>query len=123
MARLCPGSGMPARPDGSCRACSYDGAETRQGLVRNHERRPAARPYLGRCDRCGTPVRVERLHRHTRDLAECPACGSSTVVVTRIRGALRPDVPCDARCTSARGHNCECSCAGANHGRDHEAPA
>ena len=23
---------------------------------------------------------------------------------------------CDARCMNARGHNCECSCGGANHG-------
>jgi hypothetical protein len=23
---------------------------------------------------------------------------------------------CDARCTSARGHNCECACGGAMHG-------
>jgi hypothetical protein len=25
--------------------------------------------------------------------------------------------PCDIRCTDARGHKCECSCGGANHGR------
>jgi len=25
---------------------------------------------------------------------------------------------CDARCTSAKGHNCECSCGGENHGSD-----
>jgi hypothetical protein len=23
---------------------------------------------------------------------------------------------CDARCTNAKGHNCECSCGGKNHG-------
>lgn len=28
------------------------------------------------------------------------------------------DVPCDARCTGARGHSCECSCGGENHGKD-----
>lgn len=30
------------------------------------------------------------------------------------------DTACDSRCTSARGHNCECSCGGANHGCDHD---
>lgn len=29
------------------------------------------------------------------------------------------DTPCDARCTSATGHKCECSCGGKNHGADH----
>lgn len=24
---------------------------------------------------------------------------------------------CDARCLNAKGHNCECSCGGSNHGR------
>ncbi len=28
-------------------------------------------------------------------------------------------VACDARCTSARGPKCDCSCGGANHGADH----
>lgn len=30
---------------------------------------------------------------------------------------LRPSLhKCDARCMNAKGHNCECSCGGANHG-------
>jgi hypothetical protein len=33
-----------------------------------------------------------------------------------LKAHLNPDHKCDARCTSARGHNCECSCGGANHG-------
>jgi len=33
-----------------------------------------------------------------------------------LKAFLRPEHKCDARCTSARGHNCECSCGGANHG-------
>lgn len=31
---------------------------------------------------------------------------------------IKTEHVCDARCTSARGHNCECSCGGKNHGRD-----
>ncbi len=33
-----------------------------------------------------------------------------------LKAIFRPDHKCDARCTSARGHHCECSCGGANHG-------
>jgi hypothetical protein len=33
-----------------------------------------------------------------------------------LKAFLNPDHKCDARCTSARGHNCECSCGGVNHG-------
>lgn len=35
-----------------------------------------------------------------------------------VRG-FQSDHKCDARCTSATGKNCECSCGGANHGSDH----
>lgn len=35
----------------------------------------------------------------------------------RVKGFKVETVPCDARCTGARGHNCECSCGGANHGK------
>lgn len=34
----------------------------------------------------------------------------------RLEGHYTETVPCDARCTSAKGHKCECSCGGANHG-------
>lgn len=36
--------------------------------------------------------------------------------VRRIRGVVVPDHKCDARCTGAKGHDCECSCGGKNHG-------
>lgn len=39
------------------------------------------------------------------------------VIWERIEGKVSEHV-CDARCTSAKGHNCECSCGGANHGKD-----
>jgi hypothetical protein len=33
-----------------------------------------------------------------------------------LKATLNADHVCDSRCTNARGHNCECSCGGANHG-------
>ncbi len=34
-----------------------------------------------------------------------------------IKGTYSKDHKCDARCLNAKGHNCTCSCGGANHGR------
>jgi hypothetical protein len=48
----------------------------------------------------------------------CPACGKRPRLV-KVKGVYNPDHPCDARCTSAKGSECSCSCGGANHGKDH----
>lgn len=101
---------------------------------------PAPSRYHGRCYRCKrtvTRLLEERVldaydnYRHRRyvsrapiDLADanrtasetaCPDCGA-TVRLKRLEGTHKPEVPCDARCTNAKGPNCECSCGGANHG-------
>ena len=36
-------------------------------------------------------------------------------------GPIETDCPCDVRCTSAIGPECNCACNGANHGIDHQA--
>ena len=55
-------------------------------------------------------------------------CDSFSRYVCKIAGVLLPVTrsiefkrnpslhKCDARCQSAKGHQCECSCGGANHG-------
>lgn len=48
----------------------------------------------------------------------CPMCGAVTSQPKLIRGYASAK-PCDARCTGARGVDCECSCVGANHGTDY----
>ena len=48
----------------------------------------------------------------------CPKCGSNRTGGQRIVGR-KNNTPCDKRCTSAHGHDCECSCGGQNHGIDH----
>ncbi len=48
-------------------------------------------------------------------LAICDGC-RSLMAYGRVQGIFNPAVRCDARCTNARGHNCECSCGGENHG-------
>jgi hypothetical protein len=47
----------------------------------------------------------------------CHKCGRMMVYGV-LKGIKNESVPCDGRCTGARGHNCECSCGGANHGID-----
>ena len=52
--------------------------------------------------------------------AECPT-HQRPLLVKPVNGKHNPDHVCDTRCTSAKGHNCECSCNGLNHGKDHAA--
>ena len=50
-------------------------------------------------------------------LGVCPTCGHAMAYGALV--AMTVDaIPCDARCTGARGHSCQCSCGGKNHGRD-----
>jgi hypothetical protein len=39
----------------------------------------------------------------------------------RIKGHYHPETKCNAKCTSATGPDCSCSCGGANHGGGAEA--
>jgi hypothetical protein len=47
----------------------------------------------------------------------CSKCGG-LMQPGILKGRLNPEHVCDARCTGARGASCDCSCGGANHGRD-----
>lgn len=88
---------------------------------------------LGVCRKCGkassalaTRITVRTYsdraclpHRSSREVwpnaVEC--CGRQ-VARTPVKG-VRNDTPCDDRCTEAKGHKCECSCGGKNHGAEH----
>lgn len=48
-------------------------------------------------------------------LGVCPRC-SKKMSYAFLVATTRLGVPCDARCTGARGHTCDCSCGGKNHG-------
>lgn len=58
----------------------------------------------------------DHINDNPRLLSRCPKC-QGFAKPARVDGRTS-DTPCDHRCTSARGHNCECSCGGVNHGRD-----
>lgn len=94
-----------------------------------------SRPVMARCTRKGcqfvrradvtgmvgeTSDRYGNVRRTwTMSLAGLPECPDhGPVEVHEVRGTVT-ETECDARCTSAKGHVCECACGGANHGTDH----
>src|SRR5689334_9357918 len=40
------------------------------------------------------------------------------MMVKPIKAKIKPQCPCDNRCTTATGETCNCSCGGMNHGID-----
>lgn len=49
---------------------------------------------------------------------KCRSCGRTLVTWAVVKGRYSENRACDARCTGASGHNCECQCGGRNHGSD-----
>lgn len=58
-----------------------------------------------------TGFRVFPHNEHTK----CRLCGGY-VSVRQVVGHLAPEVKCGAKCRNATGPNCDCACAGKNHG-------
>ncbi len=50
----------------------------------------------------------------------CRGCGR-VLRARPVLGKVNVRVKCDARCTHAKGHSCECACGGKNHGAGNEA--
>ncbi len=48
----------------------------------------------------------------------CKCCGKKWWA-EQVTGHYNPKIKCNARCTSATGCQCDCSCGGKNHGSDH----
>jgi hypothetical protein len=81
----------------------------------------AAEPQKPRhCYRCEDCLTVCFADGDQLPSAKCGACDGRMEHMGRVeRGRLKEDTyacPCDARCTSARGPNCDCLCGGKNHG-------
>jgi hypothetical protein len=53
-------------------------------------------------------------------VVNCPNCQQKLSVALGhpIYGKFVKEVICNSKCTSATGHNCECSCGGKNHGNN-----
>lgn len=69
---------------------------------------------IHRCKTCNTVTRVE----YRRQMNSIGYGRKEAAYFRESDGAkhVQP-VECDARCTHAKGFNCECSCGGENHGK------
>jgi len=50
----------------------------------------------------------------------CRGC-TKPVRASRVHGVVKAHIKCNAKCQSSKGHSCECSCGGRNHGAGFEA--
>jgi hypothetical protein len=93
---------------------------------------PAPKPLLGRCKDCDYALfateivqaddfsavkgdgRAYRVNNGT--FGRCPNRHRFFAMKT-VKGTYSKDHKCDSRCLNAKGHDCTCSCGGANHGR------
>ena len=81
--------------------------------------------WYWRCTGCLAVVAVETelTTKWVNNVAanpQCSICGEDCECMGRVSGGHlvhdRTRCACDARCTSATGPNCDCSCGGVNHG-------
>lgn len=93
-------------------------------------------PLLGRCKACDYAIFATREDVKPADnlnevkagagayrvnngvVARCTN-GHRVFPLKAVKGTYSEAHQCDARCLNAKGHNCTCSCGGANHGRGH----
>lgn len=89
--------------------------------------------YNAKCKKCGTVTsglspgdearRLETDPKHGPVfdngrgyfVMRCRGCGA-LVLAKLVRGKYNPHIECSAKCMSATGTQCECSCGGKNHG-------
>src|SRR5712691_11736277 len=72
-----------------------------------------------RRDYWGKPIASTRLEMPASNKevnGNCPHCNYGGIITTYVTGTNNPEHKCDARCTNAKGYDCECSCGGKNHG-------
>lgn len=66
--------------------------------------------------RCSWCLDVRCLERRLPAAVRCGACAGPIESLGAVVRVLGSSTPCDARCTSALGPVCSCSCQGKNHG-------
>ena len=78
-----------------------------------------ARTWICRCRSCKAHMRIEpgtAVEMWNGKPAISCECGAGTMVAKPLT-ARTTDHECGAKCVSAKGPACECSCGGANHGK------
>ena len=91
--------------------------------------------YTGRCSTCKRHISALKLatvdtgrgyyaegdiaaHPLSNGVILVPCCGRDREL-RPVRGTFSASKKCSARCKAATGHDCDCQCAGRNHGADH----
>jgi hypothetical protein len=75
--------------------------------------------WFVRCRLCLSIAAVEAVSLPKGEM-KCSACAGPIEIMGRVDGCsshLDTRCKCDARCTNAKGPNCDCSCGGVNHGK------
>lgn len=83
--------------------------------------RPLNRDWIFNCKRCKAHRRLDRgtLCQVTNiggAFPDLPCCGQP-MAAKPLKGVVT-EHKCSAKCRTSKGHVCECSCGGKNHGRD-----
>jgi len=83
--------------------------------------------YIAKCSKKGCKHAVQRVlpreidgfteKKHYLEPVRCPE-HNTVMYFVRVNYVHKEGHKCDARCMNARGHNCECSCGGVNHGKN-----
>lgn len=75
------------------------------------------RAWILRCRTCKAHRRVEPGETlESCNKAPHVVCCENTMVPNMLKARFVSDVVCSAICTGAKGHTCDCSCGGKNHG-------
>lgn len=69
---------------------------------------------IARFEREGVPLDAPQVKRHVDDMYR--QMGMRLLLIQQVVGVYNPEIKCGAKCRSAKGATCECSCAGQNHG-------
>lgn len=91
--------------------------------------------FIGKCKVCKKVIRISRellftaLSEHNarkywngssfKYLLKCECSNSDFFIALKAIEGFKNETPCNAKCTGAVGHVCECSCGGANHSVSH----
>lgn len=81
--------------------------------------RPCKRTWILNCKRCKAHRRVEAgdIVPIVNNAPWIACCDSGRQMDAKpLKGFFCAEVKCGALCTGAKGHTCDCSCGGKNHG-------
>jgi hypothetical protein len=93
--------------------------ETTQPTWTAQYARPTKRTWILNCKRCKAHRRVEagEVVPMVNNAPHVICCTPDRQMDAKpLKGFFCAEVVCSAICTGAKGHQCDCSCAGKNHG-------